>query len=142
MTTIDVQLRSEWIASIGYRYDVLLDSEVIVRRSRDPAHDAARALLARGYRGRFRTIDFVTGKPRMTHDIGKAAKLRTVERDDGGIVVMRYRPMSDAVRVRFGAHMSGQGGADPGDGVHSTGQPAEAAGGATCAGPQRVPEPA
>ena len=96
MTAIDVRLRAEWVENVGYRYDVLLDGEVIVRRSRDPEHDAARALHARGLRGRFRTIDFSTGRPRMILDIEKAARLRTVERDDRRLpIVVPYRPMSD-----------------------------------------------
>ena len=79
---------------------MLLGGEVIVRRSRDPEHDAARVLHARGLRGRFRTIDFRTGKPRMILDIEKAAKLRTVERDTGGLTVVPYRPMSEDDRSR------------------------------------------
>jgi hypothetical protein len=141
-TIIDVRLRAVWVSEVGYRYDVLLGAEIIVQRSRDPEHDAARALLALGYRGRFRTVDFVTDGPRMIHDIEKAAKQRVVERDDGRIVVLRYRPMSEAVRARFGAHTSAGGSAAPPDGPVSTHEPAEAAGSETCAVPQRIPEPA
>jgi hypothetical protein len=139
---IDVRLRSAWVESAGYRHDVLLDGDVIVRRSRDPEHDAARALHARGLRGRFRTIDFRTGTPRMILDIEKAARLRTVERNDTGLVVVPYRPMSEDVRAVLGAHTSDQGRAVPGEVVQGAGQPAEAAGGETCAGSRRIPEPA
>jgi hypothetical protein len=142
MTTIDVQLRPEWIARVGYRYDVILAGEVIASRSRDPEHDGARALQARGLAGEVRTIDFVTGRPRMIHDIEKAARLRIVERDDGGIAVLGYRPMSDAVRAHFGAHTSRRGGAVQRKGARSTRQPGKAAGGETCVAPQRAPEPA
>ena len=38
------------------RYDVRLCEEVIVRGSRDPEHDAARALLARGITGPMTTM--------------------------------------------------------------------------------------
>jgi hypothetical protein len=93
--TIDVQLRAKWVKGAGYRYDVLLDGEVIVHASRDPEFDAARVLLARGLRGRFRTIDFRTGRPRMELDIEKAAGLCTIERADKGPPrVVRYRPLS------------------------------------------------
>ena len=39
----------------------------------DPEHDLARALLARGYRGRVTLIDGKTGTPRTRVDIEKAA---------------------------------------------------------------------
>jgi hypothetical protein len=142
MATIDVQLRPEWITRVGYRYDVILAGEVIVSRSRDPEHDGARALQARGLAGKVRTIDFVTGRPRMILAIEKAARLRVVERDDGGIAVMGYRPMSDAVRAHFGTHTSRRGSAVARDGAQSTSHPVKAAGGETCAAPQRVPEAA
>ena len=109
MTNIDVRLRPEWVENVGYRYDVLLDDEVIVRRSRDPEYDAARVLHARGIRGRFRTIDFRTGKPRMILDIEKAAKLRTVERSDTGLIVVPYRPMSEEDKARARLHRAHQG---------------------------------
>jgi hypothetical protein len=99
VTTIDVQLRTEWINGVGYRYDVLLDGEVIVHASRDPEFDAARVLQARALRGRFRTIDFRTGRPRMELDIAKAAGLCTIERaDKGGPRVVPYRPLSAEAR--------------------------------------------
>ena len=34
-----------------YAYDVVFDGEIIVTDSRDPEHDLARALLARGIKG-------------------------------------------------------------------------------------------
>ena len=142
MTAIDVRLRTEWVENVGYRYDVLLDDEVIVRRSRDPEYDAARVLHARGHRGRFRTIDFRTGKPRMILDVEKAAKLRTVERDDGPPRVMRYRPLTDGVRALLSLHTSPQGRDAPVEVAHGNSRPVEAAGGETCAGSRRVREDA
>jgi hypothetical protein len=35
MSTIDVRLKSAWIKNVRYRYDVILDGETIVRRSRE-----------------------------------------------------------------------------------------------------------
>lgn len=95
LDAIDVQLRAAWIRRVGYRYDVILGGDVIVRRSGDPEHEAARALRSRGLSGTFRTTDFVTGKPRMILDIEKTAGLRTVERDRGGLSIEPYMPMSD-----------------------------------------------
>ena len=59
-----------------YAYDVLLGGEIILAESRDPAHDLARALLARGIRGRVEVCDGKTGKHRCTVNIEAAAKLR------------------------------------------------------------------
>src|SRR5665213_2566325 len=106
---IDVGLRSAWVENVGYRYDVLLDGDVIVCRSRDPEHDAARALHAIGLRGQFRTIDFHTGAPRMILDIARAAKLSIVERNDTGLIVVPHRPMSDEDKARARMHRSDLG---------------------------------
>jgi len=135
VTTIDVQLRPTWIRRVGYRYDVILDDEVIVRQSRDPEYDTARVLHARGLRGRFRTIDFRTGEPRMILDIAKAAKLCTVERaNKGPPTVGPYRPLSDDARARLRPHSLHQGRVLSAETAHCTGQPAAAAGGGGCAG--------
>ena len=56
-----------------YAYDVEFDGDLIVTDSRDPEHDLARALLARGYRGRVTLIDGTTGTPCTRVDIEKAA---------------------------------------------------------------------
>jgi len=57
MKTVELQLRARWVARVGYRYDVVLADEVLVRGSRDPEHDAARALMTAELHGRFRIID-------------------------------------------------------------------------------------
>jgi hypothetical protein len=57
-----------------YSYDVLLDGEVIVSNSRDPEHDLARALLARGIKGVVEVRDGKTGTPRSRVNIERAAK--------------------------------------------------------------------
>jgi hypothetical protein len=51
------------------------DGELIVVDSRDPEHDLARALLARGLTGKVTMLDAQTGKPRTVVDIAKAAEL-------------------------------------------------------------------
>jgi hypothetical protein len=109
MTGIDVRLRPEWVEGAGYRYDVILGDEVIVRRSRDPEHDTARALLARGVGGRFRTIDFATGRPRMVVDVEKAARLTIIERDDRGPVAVAHHPMTEQDKVRAKRHRAEPG---------------------------------
>jgi hypothetical protein len=47
-----------------YAYDVVFKGETIVSNSRDPEHDLARVLLARGIAGVVEVIDGRTGKPR------------------------------------------------------------------------------
>ena len=57
-----------------YAYDVEFDGDLIVQGSRDPDHDLARALLARGLTGKVTIFDGVTGKPRTIVNIENAAK--------------------------------------------------------------------
>lgn len=135
---LDVRLRSTWVENVGYRYDVLLDDEVILRRSRDPEYDAARVLHARGHRGTFRTIDFTTGKPRMILDIGKAAGLRTVERDRGGLTVEPYQPLTGADRMRLRPPSLHRGRVVADGRPTDTGRPVERAGGTTAEAPAPV----
>ena len=139
MTPIDVQLRPQWIARVGYRYDVMLAGEVIVRRSRDPEHDAARVLHSRGLRGSLRPIDFVTGRPRMIHDIGKAAKVSVIDRSDGGLVVVPYRPMSEEDKTRARLHRTDRGRRSAGGMAEGTPSPAERPGDETGVAPRALP---
>ena len=56
-----------------YAYDVVFDGEIIVTDSRDPEHDLARALLARGIKGNVTLHDGPTRKPRTgQHREGRA----------------------------------------------------------------------
>jgi hypothetical protein len=57
-----------------YAYDVVFSGETIVTESRDPDHDLARALLARGIKGQVTMHHGNTGKPRTVIHIEKAAK--------------------------------------------------------------------
>jgi hypothetical protein len=142
MIAIDLHLRAEWVENVGYRYDVLLHGEVIVHRSRDPEYDAARVLHARGLRGWFRTIDFRTGRARMTFDIERCAKLRTVERDLGGLTVEPYLPMSDGDRIRLRPPSPHQPGVSLAEVGFGTLERNKRAGGETAEAPRRVPEEA
>jgi hypothetical protein len=69
-----------WIGGkTGYVYSVLFNGTLLVERSRDPEHDAARALLAQGIAGKLTLCDGKTGIPRTIIDIEKAAKLTVRE---------------------------------------------------------------
>ena len=57
-----------------YAYDVMFGGATIVSNSRDPEHDLARALLARGIKGLVEVRDGRTGKPRSLVNIEEAAK--------------------------------------------------------------------
>ena len=57
-----------------YAYDVVFGGDTIVSNSRDPEHDLARALLARGIKGLVEVRDDRTGKPRSLVNIEEAAK--------------------------------------------------------------------
>ena len=78
------------IPTVPGRYDVRLGDEIIVKSSRDPEHDAARALLARGIVGRMTTLD-VDGNVRMHFVIEKAAG-QTVAENDRGLGLQRWKP--------------------------------------------------
>ena len=56
-----------------YAYDVVFDGELLVADSRDPEHDLARVLLAKGIKGEVTVHDGDTGKPRTIINIEKAA---------------------------------------------------------------------
>jgi hypothetical protein len=56
-----------------YAYDVEFDGELLVVDSRDPEHDLARVLLARGLTGNVTVVDGKTGRPRTVVDIERAA---------------------------------------------------------------------
>jgi hypothetical protein len=128
--TIEVRLRAVWVERVGYRYDTILNGEVLARGSRDPEFDTARVLLARGLRGRFRTVDFTTGRHRMAHDIEKAAGYCTVERDDRGPPrVVRYRPLPADVRSHLRGQPLHRGEAFPEEVVSGTHPTMEAPGG-------------
>jgi hypothetical protein len=57
-----------------HAYDVIFAGKTIVTDSRDPEHDLARALLARGIRGMVEIIDAKTGKTRTFVNVEAAAK--------------------------------------------------------------------
>ena len=64
--------------------------------SRDPEHDLARALLARGLTGKVTMLDANTGKPRTVIDIAKAAELCASEESRDGLRIRKYRGSPDS----------------------------------------------
>lgn len=82
----------------GYLYDVVVDGETIVRRSHAPEHDACRALLAKGITGRLTLMD-MSGTPRSSLDIEKAAPWTVIEDDKRGLLVVRYREWPGSAAV-------------------------------------------
>jgi hypothetical protein len=103
------------------RWSVTLAGELILARSRDPEHDAARELLARGYTGKAETVDAITGAARMRFSIEAFAATTVEETSDCGLRVRRWRGH------RF-EKASLEGGISPRSafaGAGGTGEPAE-----------------
>ena len=75
---VKARLHPHWIGGRdGYRYSVVHGGKLLVERRRDPEFDAARALLEQGLTGKLSLLDGKTGRPRITIDIEKGAKLRS-----------------------------------------------------------------
>jgi hypothetical protein len=79
-----------WVDKVGYRWSVVFRGQLLVKKSRDPEFDAARALLVMGITGKLTMLDGKTGKPRTTIDIERAARLTTEEGPRGPRFV-KYR---------------------------------------------------
>ena len=76
---LKARLHPIWKPGRGYRYSVIFRGKLLVEHSRDPECDAARALLAKGFKGKFTLLDGKTGKPRTIIEIERAARLTTEE---------------------------------------------------------------
>jgi hypothetical protein len=86
MTRLTAMLHPVWKGGpTGYRYDVTYNGELIVRLSRDPETDLARALLQRGIAGVVTLLDGKTGKSRLLVNIERAATLYISEEDRDGL---------------------------------------------------------
>ena len=94
-----------------YAYDVVFDGEIIVADSRDPEHDFARALLARGIKGNVTLHDGPTRKPRTVvnivvncTDLDQMQKSAGSSHSDGPFAVLanfRFGSLAD-ITARFG----------------------------------------
>jgi hypothetical protein len=83
----------------GYLYNVTLDGDLIVERSRDPETDAARALIARGITGTGGMVEMRDGKTnrvRSVINVERAAKLRCAEENRDGLRFRKYRENPDS----------------------------------------------
>jgi hypothetical protein len=76
-------------------YAVEFEGEMIVKGSRNPECDAARALLARGITGKLTMLDANTGKSRTIINIEKAAKLTVREDRRQGPCFVKWQPMPE-----------------------------------------------
>jgi hypothetical protein len=85
---------------VGYRYSVIFRGNLLVKRSRDPECDAARALLAHGITGKLTMLDGKTGKPRYIIDIEKAAKLTIREDRRRGPCFVKFQPFDRTASQR------------------------------------------
>jgi hypothetical protein len=77
-------------------YAVEFEGEMIVKGSRKPECDAARALLARGITGKLTMLDANTGKPRTIIDIERAAHLTMSEESRDGLRRRKCRQSPDS----------------------------------------------
>ena len=94
--TLKARLHPKWVGGRdGYLYSVLFDGKLLVENSRDPEHDAARALFAKCITGKLTLCDGKTGTPRTTINIENAAKLTTSEEAKGGLHLRKYREYPD-----------------------------------------------
>ena len=64
--------------------------------SRDPEHDLARALLARGLTGKVTMLDANTGKPALSSTSRRLAKLCASEESRDGLRIRKYRGSPDS----------------------------------------------
>ena len=90
--------RKEGVCYSGV-YCVDVRRRALVVDSRDPEHDLARALLARGLTGKVTMLDAQTGKPRTVIDIAKAAELCVSEESRDGLRIRKYRGSPDVILV-------------------------------------------
>ena len=95
----------------GDRWRVIHDGIVLVESSRDPEHDAARALTALGLTGTIETRHPRSAIVSMRLDISKAATSTVIENKRSGPRLGRWQPFDRTPRHRIAIadSASGQG---------------------------------
>ena len=93
--TLRARLHPIWVPKVGYRWSVVFRGRLLVKRSRNPECDTARALLASGITGKVTLLDRKSGKPRTIVDIERAARLDTEEGPRGPRFVKTHQTVVD-----------------------------------------------
>lgn len=83
--------RTHWTSS-GARFEVTHNGKTLIESSRDPEHDACRALLAKGLTGTLETYHPGGTVARMRLDIERGAKLGINESAKTNIKTVRWSP--------------------------------------------------
>jgi hypothetical protein len=86
-----------YLTPAGHMWNTTFEGEPLTRLSRDPEHEACRALLARGVTGRVTFIQAKTGTPGLSMDIEKGARLTV--REDGRLRLVKYSPFPGDVSL-------------------------------------------
>lgn len=85
------------VSSMGRTsYRVTHDGRTLIERSRDPEHDACRALLALGLKGRLETFHPGGTVARMRMDIAFAATRCATEGDRSSPAIRKWSPFDRA----------------------------------------------
>ena len=94
-----VYIRPIWTAA-GYRYDVELDGQVIVARSRVPSSDAARWCAGQGKDGVLEVWRYGGSGPSMKGEISRLAQRTVTEGERQSPTFVKWRPID---KSRFDA---------------------------------------
>lgn len=90
------------ITQTGQGYAVSFNGETIITRTRNPAADACRHLVALGHRGRMEMWDKERSYPRAVFpDIERAARLTVAENERHGPRIVRFERMAEDLRGEF-----------------------------------------
>ena len=105
--SLKARLHPRWVGGRdGYRYSVIHAGKLLVDGSRDPACDAARALLAKGITGMLTLLDGTTGRPRSRRRYREGG---APVREGGTIAVCALRePSQLTVQPREGCSQTSQ----------------------------------
>jgi hypothetical protein len=91
----------------GHKWDVIIDGDLLLKASKNPEFEACRALVAKGLAGKLTT--YRDGRPAMTLDIEKAAKVTVRETKALGPRFARYLPFPADTVWHFEPRKEGSG---------------------------------